>query len=227
MGALQMEKTNIEKITSELHKAYDLINRHFFESKLPTIAITIQSESRRQLSMGWCTRKEIWSDKEGKIKMYEINLTPEFLDLDFYETMDTLMHEMVHLYNNIHGVQDVSRSGTYHNSKFRDESIKRGFEYEDDKPDKKYGWSFSRLSEDTKRKIDTLDINKNTFSIARKTPGHYLTQEEQSSETNDEESKNKPKSFKWVCSSCNAILRTTKEDMNIVCGDCNVKFEIE
>ncbi|MBK5441792.1 hypothetical protein JFU13_01755 [Peribacillus sp. TH24] len=50
-------------------------------------------------------------------KMFEINLTPEFLDLDIYETMDTLMHEMVHLYNRIHDVQDVSRSGTYKESK--------------------------------------------------------------------------------------------------------------
>ncbi len=115
----------VEKITSELHNAYDLINKKYFESKLPMVAITIQSESRRKLTMGWCTTKEVWGDKTGKVKMYEINLTPEFLYLYFYETMDTLMHEMVHLYNIINGVQDVSRNGTYHNNVFKEESIKR------------------------------------------------------------------------------------------------------
>lgn len=59
----------IEKITS-LHNAYNLINAAFFENKLPVIAITIQSESRRKLTMSWCTTKEVWGDKEGKIKMY-------------------------------------------------------------------------------------------------------------------------------------------------------------
>lgn len=51
-------------------------------------------------------------------KMFEINLTPEFLDLDFYETMDTLMHEMVHLYNRIHDVQDVQQKPTLKSTLF-------------------------------------------------------------------------------------------------------------
>lgn len=214
----------IEKITSELYKAYQLINESFFEGKLPTIAITIQSESRRQLSMGWCTQKEIWSDRKGTIKMYEINLTPEFLDLDFYETMNTLMHEMVHLYNIVHGVKDVSRNNTYHNAKFRDESIRRGFEYEDDKPDKKYGWSFSVLSQATKKKLDQLDIDKSVFTIARKTPGHYFTQQSENEQESEGKEKAKAKSFKWECPSCEAVLRTTKLEMNIICGDCNANF---
>src|SRR5690554_5393873 len=137
-----MQKITIEEITKELHKAYDLINKRFFNNELPVVAITIQSSGTRKLSMGWCTTKEIWGDKEGKYKMYEINLTPEFLDLNFHETMDTLMHEMVHLYNIINNVQDVSRGGTYHNKKFKEESEKRGFYYESNEPDKKYGWTY-------------------------------------------------------------------------------------
>lgn len=223
----------IEKITSELHNAYNLINAAFFENKLPVVAITIQSESRRKLTMGWCTTKEVWGDKEGKIKMYEINLTPEFLDLDFYETMDTLMHEMVHLYNIVHGIQDVSRNGTYHNNKFKEQSIKRGFEYKSDKPDKKYGWSFSKLSQVTKDKLDKMAINKSVFAIARRSPAYFQQIEEGNTPNNEEDGEEKEnsterkKSFKWVCPSCEAILRTTKEEMNIICGDCNIKFEVQ
>ncbi|MFS0604942.1 SprT-like domain-containing protein [Peribacillus frigoritolerans] len=224
-----MQTITIETITSELHRVYEILNKNFFEGKLPIIAITIQSDARRTLTMGWCTTHEIWGDKEGKTKMFEINLTPEFLDLDFYETMDTLMHEMVHLYNRIHDVQDVSRGGTYHNKHFKNESIKRGFEYESDKPDKKYGWSFSRLSQETKNKLDTLDINKEVFSIARRSPQYFQRLNE--GETPDEAQEEKPtprkKSFKWTCPSCKAILRTTKPEMNIICGDCEISFEVE
>lgn len=54
-----------------------------FENKLPTAAITIQSSSHHKLAMGWCTTKEVWSDKEGKIKLYEINISAEYLDYEF------------------------------------------------------------------------------------------------------------------------------------------------
>lgn len=216
----------IEKITAELHNAYNLINTEFFSGKLPIVAITIQSESRRKLTMGWCTTKEIWGDKEGKSKMYEINLTPEFLDLDFYETMDTLMHEMVHLYNIINNIQDVSRNGTYHNIKFRDKSINVGFEYKEDKPDKKYGWSFSRLSQKTKNKLDRMDIDQSVFSIARRSPGYFQQiRNGQSSEA--EEARAKQTTYKWVCPSCEGILRTTKLKMNIICGDCNCNYQVQ
>lgn len=220
----------IEKITSELHKVYNLLNVSFFESKLPVIAITIQSESRRQLTMGWCTTKEVWGDKKGTIKMFEINLTPEFLDLDFYETMDTLMHEMVHLYNIVQGVQDVSRNGTYHNAKFKEESIRRGFEYELDKPDKKYGWSFSKLTQETKDRLDKMDINKEVFSIARRTPAYFQEIDDGATPEEAEEKGEQTtsrKSFKWLCPSCKAILRTTKLEMNIICGDCEKPFEVQ
>ncbi|MCM3405502.1 SprT-like domain-containing protein [Cytobacillus oceanisediminis] len=217
----------IEIITSELHKAYDIINKHFFESKLPVIAITIQSDARRKLTMGWCTTKEVWGDKEGKIKMYEINLTPEFLDLNFYETMDTLMHEMVHLFNKINNVQDVSRNGTYHNKHFKNESIKRGFCYKEDKPDKKYGWSFSRLSEETKKKLDNLGINKDIFSIARRTNDYYVNIEMGNDPEQETEQKKKGNSYKWVCPCCNTIVRSTKVEVNIICGDCNEEFQLE
>lgn len=218
----------IEKITSELHNAYNLINKKYFEGKLPTVAITIQSESRRKLTMGWCTTKEVWGDKQGKIKLYEINLTPEFLDLDYHETMDTLMHEMVHLYNIVEGVQDTSRNGTYHNIVFKEESIRRGFEYESDKPDKKYGWSFSRLSQKTKDELDTLGIDKKVFSIARRSPAYFQRLEEGNTPEEIEDEPEQPqraKSFKWTCESCESTLRTTKPEMNIICGDCNINFQ--
>ncbi len=224
---MKTKEITIEKITSELHKAYDIINKHFFNSELPVIAITIQSDARRKLTMGWCTTKEVWGDKEGKIKMYEINLTPEFLDLDFHETMDTLMHEMVHLYNKIKGVQDVSRGGTYHNKHFKNESIKRGFCYKEDKPDKKYGWSFSRLTEDTKKKLNTLGINKEIFSIARRTGDYYVNIEMGNEPEQENEQKKKGNSFKWVCTSCNTTVRSTRLEVHIICGDCEEEFQLD
>lgn len=165
--------TTINAVTQELHKAFELFNERFFENKLPIPAITIQTSRHNKLSMGWCSVYPIWSDKKGENKRYEINISAEYVDQDFFETMDTLMHEMVHLYNIVHDIQDCSRNETYHNKHFKNRAIKSGFEYEEDKPDPKYGWSFARLSQQTKDIISKMDIDQSVFSIARRLP-RYL-----------------------------------------------------
>lgn len=40
--------------------------------------------------MGWCTTNEVWHDKEGTIKMYEINLSAEYINISFIETIQTI-----------------------------------------------------------------------------------------------------------------------------------------
>ena len=37
----------------------------------------------------------------------------------------------------------------------------------------------------------------------------------------------KPSSFKWVCPSCDLIVRSSKQEINVICGDCNEQLEKE
>lgn len=218
--------SNIQAATNELHRAFELLNKSFFDGKLPEPAITIQSSGKR-LSMGWCTTKEVWRDQEDKIRKYELNISAEYLNIELMETMDTMLHEMVHLYNLVHGVQDCSRGGTYHNNRFKSESERRGFYYPENKPHPKYGWSFSRLTEETKEKILRLGINHSAFQIARKTtplPDVTPIQDESSSSNAGNTvspGTKKSNSYKWTCPACHLIVRSTKEKVNIICGDCN------
>lgn len=216
-------KITISQITDELHKAYNLLNERFFDKKLPIVALTIQAAGNRSLSMGWCTQEPIWSDKEGNIKMYEINISAEFLRMPFIETMDTLMHEMVHLYNLVNGIKDTSRSGTYHNKSFKDSAIKHGFEFTHDKPDKKYGFSFVSLSEETKKVILDLPINQELFRIARKA-ADVVSEENTEEATEIKEIKERKKTFRWICTECDQVIRSTKPDIKVICGRCRVDF---
>lgn len=214
--------TNIHKMTEELHKAFSILNKRFFENQIPLPAITIQSHGNRSLSMGWCTTKEVWGDKTGKQKMYEINLSAEFIDVSFVETMDTLMHEMVHLYNIVKDIKDVSRNGTYHNKRFKDRALKSGFEYPHDKPDKKYGFSFVRLSPATVAILNELPIDQSVFSIGRKSPDYFTRIDNgEDPENASVVNRNNQKSFRWICPECEMILRSTKPELNIICGDCD------
>ncbi|MFJ8220755.1 hypothetical protein [Bacillus cereus] len=40
--------------------------------------------------------------------------------------------------------------------------------YETDKPDPVYGWSFARLSDETKKIISKMEIDQSIFTISRK-----------------------------------------------------------
>jgi len=214
-------RSNIKLMTDELHKAFDLVNKKFFEGKLPMTAITIQSNGKRTLAMGWCTTQEVWGDKEGKHKMYEINLSAEFIDVSFVETMDTLMHEMVHLYNLVNGIQDVSRNGTYHNKTFQARALKSGFIHPAEKPDKKYGFSFVKLSPATIAILNELPINQEVFSIGRKSSNYYQMIEEGKDPNSEEKPRSKTAGYRWVCPNCNMILRSSKTDLKINYGDCD------
>jgi predicted metallopeptidase len=196
---------NIKKAVDELHRSFKLLNKEFFQDELPMVAITIQSKGKRN-AMGWCSTKEIWSDKEGKVLMYEINISAEFLNIPLMDTIDTILHEMVHLYNAINGVQDCSRGGTFHNKRFKAEAENRGFHY-DAPSDPKYGWSFCKLTEESKERIQKLGINEEAFSIARMEAGKRGAK--------------KSTSYKWVCPECDMKLRSTKPEVKIACVECS------
>ncbi|GIP08855.1 hypothetical protein J1TS5_10250 [Paenibacillus macerans] len=220
---------NIEAATEELHRAFRCLNEAFFDGELPEPAITIQTGGKRS-TMGWCSRSPIWLDSEGKIQLYEINIAAEYLNIDLYETMDTMLHEMVHLYNKIHGVQDVSRGGQYHNKRFRDECLRRGFYYVFSEPDKKLGWSFAKITDETKAKIDQFKLNRDVFVIARNTFGTVVsapTTEGESPETeaagNGEAQRKKSHIRKYICPGCGNSVRASKV-VNIRCDDCDEKM---
>ena len=62
----------------------------------------------------------------------------------------TILHEMVHLYNIQHDIQDCSRGGTYHNKKFKAEAEKHMLRIE---KDKRYGWT---ITHPTKELLDYI-----------------------------------------------------------------------
>lgn len=217
--------SNIKQATDQLHTAFRCLNDAFFFKELPEPAITIQTGGKHK-TMGWCTINPIWRDREGTIQKYEINIAAEYLNYDFYETMDTLLHEMVHLYCIHKGIKDTSRGGTYHNKRFKEECLRRGFAYSRNKPDPRNGWAFPKITEESKRIIDTFPINRNAFNIARATFGRLPEVPTPSSSptghSNDstDEGRRPSHVIKWRCPTCGMSVRSTKV-VNVRCGDCD------
>lgn len=98
---------------AELQRAYDHFNQALFESKLPACLITLQREKR---TCGYFSHQR-FADLDGRTTD-EIALNPAyFAVVPLVETMQTLVHEMAHLWQSHFGTPG---RGRYHNGEWAD-----------------------------------------------------------------------------------------------------------
>lgn len=109
------ETTKMSRAVGQLEKMYNTLNADFWGGALPLPIITVQSKPG---TWGHCTVGKIWKRKDSET--YEMNIAAEVLDQNLEEIIDTLLHEMVHLYCRENGIKEVSRGGKYHNGKFKE-----------------------------------------------------------------------------------------------------------
>lgn len=200
---------NHENAVHEMHKAFNLLNNHFFEGKLPEPYIVVLSTIQKK-AYGWFTPSKIWTDASGEVQKHEIAMSAEYMNRDYIEVIGTLLHEMIHLYCHVNEIRDTSRKGRYHNANFKRESEAHGFFYDHDTPDRRHGWTFSKLTDETKDFIRGFSLDESAFALARKIVAST--------------SRKKPV-YKYVCSSCEAKARSSKP-LNLICGDCDEPMEM-
>lgn len=190
-----MASKNLQPVLAELHKAFDFLNKAYYENKLPQVVIAIHPMGNSNAN-GWFTPAKLWSD--GEEDKHEICITAETMNREAMDIMRTLHHEMIHLYCHENDIKETSRKGAYHNKLFKEECLKRGFYYPDNTPDKKIGWSFAQLLPETIERFKTWDVDYSVFGLARKGLG------------TGEKKKKTSNIIKWVCPSCGAIVRSSK-----------------
>ena len=225
-----MSETSLKPVIDKLENLFSKFNEKFYNGELQTPIITVSPDTTKG-AYGWCTAWKAWSNKQPEQKktvdlaamskedlenlkkdegFYEINICAEHLARPFEQVAETLLHEMVHLYNLQIGVQDTSRGGTYHNKKYKEAAEQHGLTVG---KDAKYGWTVTTLNDEAKAFVSSFQDKK--FELHRKSfpkiPGAAKT---------------KWSTRKYVCPMCGTIIRATKE-VHVVCGDCEVEFEEE
>lgn len=176
-----MGETSLKPVIEKLESLFSKFNNKFYNGELQSPIITVSPDTTKG-AYGWCTAWKAWSNSEQKRTVdfskvtkeeleamkkddgfYEINICAEHLARPFEAVAETLLHEMVHLYNLQIGVQDTSRGGTYHNKKYKESAEKHGLTVE---KDAKYGWTKTSLNDETKAFVDGLQDKK--FELHRK-----------------------------------------------------------
>ena len=206
--------TSYNRVAGYLNKVFDLLNAEFFESALSRPTITIQSTPKAYGHFS--LREDTWVSKLGGT--HEINIGAGTLARPIEEVAATLLHEMVHYHNYLHGVQDCSRGNTYHNRKFKDAAEERGLivTHSD-----KYGWSHTSPSDRLLEFImdnDLTDIllNRNEFGGFRITG----TGTHSGTPTVGGMPPRTSSSRKYMCPCCGMSVRATKV-VNVACLDCD------
>ena len=210
------ELTSYNRVAGYLNKIFDLLNVTFFENALSRPTITIQSTPRAYGHFS--LREDTWVSKIGGT--HEINIGAGTLARPIEDVVATLLHEMVHYYNYVCGVQDCSRGNTYHNRKFKEEAEARGLVVE---RSERYGWSNTSPSEAL---IDFVLDNGLTDILLNRNEesGFQITGTGTHSGSSFTTTK-KSSTRKYICPCCGMSIRATRE-VNIACLDCDEQMVI-
>ena len=206
--------TTYNRAAGYLNKIFDLLNDEYFENTLSKPTITIQSTPK---AYGHFTQKDdTWISAIGS--MNEINIGAGTLARPIENVVCTLLHEMVHYYNHVNGVQDCSRGGTYHNKRFKGEAEARGMIVT---KSEKYGYAHTEPGEqllDFVLKNDLTDI----LLTRNEQPAFTVRPGTGSSETGSAFTGTQVKrssTRKLLCPCCGNSVRATKT-VRIMCMDC-------
>ena len=205
--------TTYNRAAAYLNSIFDLLNARYSEGALSRPIITIQSTPK---VYGHYTLFDAWS-VDGDKGMREINIGAGTLSRPIENVVATLLHEMVHYFNDKNGVKDASRGNTYHNKNFKVKAEACDLIVEHHPT---YGWSITSPSDALlefciENNLTEIRLNRNDLmSIAVCVSGTHAG-------TFTVSIGRKPSSTrKYVCPCCGMSVRATR-NVNVACLDCN------
>lgn len=212
------ETVKTSRTAGYLEKIFRALNADWFGGELEEPIITIQSTPR---AYGHVTVGKVWYRKDEQ--RHELNMGAETVNRPIEEVCATMMHEMVHLYNITHGVQDCSRGGTYRNKKFKAEAERRGLHIEHHE---RYGWTITTPSEEL---IDYI-ISKGWEEIKMNRGLGWVPPPSGGAKAGGSTGSTPPKkpssTRKYRCPCCGNSVRATKA-VRIMCMDCDLQMELD
>lgn len=217
-----VNKKMVADILKEVDRMFDILNEKYFNNELSVPQFTTVPNDR---AYGWFIMEKIWLDHGTNTRQYEIGISATHLYRDPVIIIETLLHEMCHLYSSEKNIKDVSRGNYHHNKNYRDIALNHGLNciY----VNSNYGWTGTTLTEESRLFIES-QIDKSVFALTRGIHKNPLENEDgDESENGDLPAKGKKKSSTriYICPMCGTKIRATK-DVNVICGDCYIPFEL-
>lgn len=204
------ELTTYNRAAGYLNSIFDLLNAKYFDNTLSRPIITIQSTPK---AFGHYTCYDAWHI-DGEKGMREINIGAGTLSRPIENVVATLLHEMIHYWNDLNGVKDCSRGGTYHNKRFKAAAEARDLLVEFHPT---YGWTLTSPSDALvefciDNQLREIRLSRLDLDFLRN-PG---TQGTAISVGGNKKSSTR----KYICPCCGMSVRATRA-VNVACLDCD------
>lgn len=210
--------TNMSRLVNQLEKMFRTLNTDMFNGELAMPVITVIPTAR---AYAHYTPWNAW--RAGEEDRREINISSSTLDRPLEDICSSLLHEMVHMYDDtILGVKDTSREGTYHSKRFAESAEAHGLICT---RTEKYGYSHTEPSDqllewvllhDEFREIEMCRVDLSSAIGTGKRSAEGGIKKPLPPKSN---------SRRYVCPECGTIVRATKE-VRIICADC-LKMMVE
>lgn len=203
--AMPISKPTLEQF-SAYHKAWTYFNERLFEGQLSNCLLNF---SRHARAMGFFS-PERWS--KGEIKSHEISLNPDVLGRPVIETMGTLVHEMVHQWQQEFGTPPRR---CYHDREWAAKMEDVGLipSSTGQPGGRKSGQRMTHYIDPSGRFQQAFDAMPAEFLIP------WRSQAASAASKSPRNSKTK-----YTCGRCGAAL-WGKDSLQVLCLDCDVPFE--
>lgn len=189
-----------------LDRMFRQLNDDKFGGELEVPVITVQDTPR---AYGHITCSRVWKNAGGGEGQYELNIDAGTLDRPIASVASTMLHEMVHLHNMMHGIKDCSRGGTYHNKRFREKAEEAGLSVGHDP---RTGWSRTGPSVEFASYI----INRGWEDIPA---GRHEGSGGGAPGAGSPRMRKPSSTRKYQCPGCRMSVRATKE-VSVICAGC-------
>lgn len=206
--------TSMSRLANQLEKMFRALNADFFDGVLEMPIITVTPSSR---SYAHYTPWDAWQSKDTYRR--EINIASGTLNRPLESICASLLHEMVHYYNDaILNVQDCSRGGTFHNKRFKQAAEEHGLICT---KTENYGYARTEpadcllewlMTHDELREVELCRVNSGYAAVGvgvRSSDGGIVPTV----------TTTKSNSRRYICPCCRTIVRATRS-VNVLCGDC-------
>jgi len=110
-----MSSSPTEDFYLSLQSAFDHFNRELFDDELPNVMLTTQ---RKQKYMGYFSPNR-WASSDSNQYCHELAINPAFIgNSSLLSTLQTLVHELVHLWQHLEPVKRKPGRNGYHNKQW-------------------------------------------------------------------------------------------------------------
>jgi predicted SprT family Zn-dependent metalloprotease len=190
-----------------LESIFNFFNKKFFDNKLPEAIITLQ---RKRNCMGYFSPSRFENRTNKKITKDEIAMNPDRFSKGDKEIMQTMAHEMCHMWQHHFGLKKSLK--TYHNKEWGNKMEEMGLI-----PSNTGEIGGKRTGQ---KMADYIDPKGNFIEIVSGIDKKIIWESRVDL---------KPKALKdkekFTCPNCENKAYA-KPETNLICGDCKVSMEI-